>query len=640
MEPRHGHRDPRGPAHRGRAGRYPRRRRDRSGSRLLRRGGPRGRRHGLRRGALERGRPAVAEGMGDPQAGDRRAERRGGRRGRHAAAAVGHPAGRREHAHHVRLREAWPGARGGQHVAAATPHRHEPCRRPAPHRTARRRARGARDGARLARRARRGAPADRAGDGARDRRADRAGGGGAHQAAPLGDDGRARSRGGREPGCAGVRMGDRIAGRQGGHPRVPREAPGALEHEAQHRPTRARPLPEAMMQTLGAFLDAAAARAPEREALAWAERDSVSERRTWRQLQDASRFAARKLIGIGVGKGTRVGLLCPNRPEWLPIAFGALRLGAVLVPFSTLWRREEIAYALAHGDVQVLITRTGFLKHDYLADLTALVPELDDTPRGRLQLVAFPALRRVVLLVPGARRRGGTRGVERWHELEPAGDDGFLEAVERAVSPTDVATIFFTSGTTAQAKAVVHAHGALTTSGARVGECLGVTPEDAWWGHMPLVWSGGFIIGALATMAGGGRMVLQEQVDAGSALALLEAERCTIMAGWHQGGPLLEHPDFPRRRLALAKGSYHQLAERLLGPDHHAVGMYGMSETATCVACARWDDPPAVRRETFGKPLPGMDVRVVDPETRQPVAQGAHGELSEKGPTLREGDDR
>jgi len=392
-----------------------------------------------------------------------------------------------------------------------------------------------------------------------------------------------------------------------------------------------------MMQTLGAFLDAAAARAPEREALAWAERDVVSERRTWRQLQDASRFAARKLIGIGVGKGTRVGLLCPNRPEWLPIAFGALRLGAVLVPFSTLWKREEIAYALAHGDVQVLLTRTGFLKHDYLADLTALVPELDDTAPGRIQLAAFPALRRVVLLAPGTRRRGGTRGAERWNELEPAGDDGFLEAVERAVSPTDVATVFFTSGSTAQAKAVVHAHGALTTSGARVGECLGVTPEDAWWGHMPLFWSGGFIIGALATMAGGGRMVLQEQVDAGSALALLEAERCTIMAGWHQGGPLLEHPDFPRRRLALAKGSYHQLAERLLGPDHHAVGMYGMSETATCVACARWNDPPAVRRETFGKPLAGMDVRIVDAESRQPVAQGSQGEIIVKGPTLMEG---
>jgi acyl-CoA synthetase (AMP-forming)/AMP-acid ligase II len=389
------------------------------------------------------------------------------------------------------------------------------------------------------------------------------------------------------------------------------------------------------MKTLGAFLDVAAARAPEREAVSWAERDTVSERATWAELRAASRLAARKLLGLGVGKGTRVGLLCPNRPEWLPIAFGALRLGGVLVPFSTLWKRDEIAYGLVHGDVQVLLARPAFLRRDYLADLNALLPELDDSPPGRLASTAAPALRRVVLLAPGS--RDGTRGAGRWDEIPAAADDAFLDAVERSVSPTDVATIFFTSGTTAQAKAVVHSHGALTTSGQRVGDCLGVGPDDAWWGHMPLFWSGGFVIGALATMAGGGRIVLQEQVDAGSALALLEAERCTIMAGWHQAGPLLDHPEFGRRRLALRKGSYHPLADRLLGPDHLAVGMYGMSETATCVACARWDDPPAVRRETFGRPLPGMEVRIADPETRQPLERGAEGEILVAGPTLMEG---
>jgi acyl-CoA synthetase (AMP-forming)/AMP-acid ligase II len=205
------------------------------------------------------------------------------------------------------------------------------------------------------------------------------------------------------------------------------------------------------------------------------------------------------------------------------------------------------------------------------------------------------------------------------------------------VSPTDLATIFFTSGTTAQAKAVVHAHGALALSGRRVGECMGVGPDDAWWGHMPLFWSGGFVIGALATMAGGGRLVLQETVEPGAALELLETERCTVMAGWHQAGPLLDHPDFARRRLALQKGSFHVLADRLMGPGHLAVGMYGMSETATCVACARSDDPPEIRRETFGRPLAGMEIRIVDAETGAAAPPGEPGEIWVKGPTLMEG---
>jgi fatty-acyl-CoA synthase len=154
---------------------------------------------------------------------------------------------------------------------------------------------------------------------------------------------------------------------------------------------------------------------------------------------------------------------------------------------------------------------------------------------------------------------------------------------------------------------------------------------------MPLFWSGGFIIGALAAIAGGARIVLQEVVEPGAALRLLEDEGCTIMAGWHQAEPLLAHPDFPRRRLRLAKGSTHPLAPRLLGPRHQAVGMYGMSETATCVSCAHWDDPEPIRTGTFGRPLDGMEVHVVDPETRHPLALGETGEILVRGPTLMEG---
>lgn len=382
------------------------------------------------------------------------------------------------------------------------------------------------------------------------------------------------------------------------------------------------------METLGAFLDAVTASEPERECVAWAPHDVVQGRMTRGELRAESRVAAKRLLRLGVGKGTRVGFLCGNRLEWLPIAFGVLRLGAVLVPFSTLWKRDEISYGLTHGDVQVLLLRPSFLKHDYLGHVNALLPELATSAPGALFSVGAPHLRRVVLL------EGSAPGCDRWDGVPSDVDDALLDRLESTVVPTDVATIFFTSGSTAQAKAVVHAHGALVTSGRRVAECLGVTPDDAWWAHMPLFWSGGFVIGALDTLAGGGRIVLQEQVDAGAALPLLQAERCTIMAGWHQAGPLLEHPDFAKHQLFLRRGSYHVLADRLLGPDQVACGMYGMSETATCVTCARHDDPSAVRRETFGKPLSGMTVKILHPETGAEQPVGEPGEILVKGPTL------
>ncbi len=178
------------------------------------------------------------------------------------------------------------------------------------------------------------------------------------------------------------------------------------------------------METLGAFLDEAAARRPEREAVAYAPRAEVNGRLTWAELREASRTAAKKLLGAGVTKGSRVGLLCPNRLEWLPIAFGALRLGAILVPFSTLWKRDEIAYGLTHGDVEVLVALPRFLKHDYLERLNEIVPELRDTAPGRLRSEGAPALRRVLLL------EGEAPGCRAWNDLEADAEDAFLDALE------------------------------------------------------------------------------------------------------------------------------------------------------------------------------------------------------------------
>ena len=383
------------------------------------------------------------------------------------------------------------------------------------------------------------------------------------------------------------------------------------------------------METLGALLDATAAAFPAREAVAWAPRGEVTERLAWADLRARSRLAAKRLVAAGVTKGTRVGLLCSNRTEWLPLAFGAARIGAVLVPLSTLWKRDELHYALTHADVALLLTLPGFLRHDYLAMLSEIVPDLAEPVRA----TRVPSLRRVAVV------GGSAPGIAAWGELASSVDDAFLDALEATVSPLDPAVVFFTSGTTAQAKAVVHSHASLTISARRIADCLGIGPEDAWWGHMPLFWSGGFVMGALAAIAGGARIVLHEVVEPGPALALLEAERCTIMLGWHQAAPLLEHPDFPRRRLFLKKGSggTHPLAPRLLGPDHVSVGMYGMTETATCITSGRWDDAEAIRTGTFGRPLAGMDVRIVDPENGRPVAPGETGEILVRGPTLMDG---
>lgn len=383
-----------------------------------------------------------------------------------------------------------------------------------------------------------------------------------------------------------------------------------------------------MNETLPQFLDSLASVGPQAEAIACAPEGEVVHRQCWADLVAESRLAARKLVGLGARKGSRIALLCSNRADWLPLAFGILRTGAVLVPLSTLWTRDELGFALRHADVEALLTLPSFRKHRYLDAVADIAPRTVDS-QGPCFDPNLPMLRRVVAIEGD--------GPIRWSEVEPAVDEQFVDAIAAQLAPSDLATIFFTSGTTAQPKAVVHAHAALATSARRLAPCFGIGPDDSWWGHMPLFWSGGFVLGALATMAGRGRIILQETTSPESALRLLESERCTIMAGWHQAGPLLEHPEFDRSRIHLRKGTYHALAQRLMGPEHRTIGVYGMSETATCITASRSDDPEELRIGSFGTPLAGMEIRIVDPETGVEAAAGHTGEILVRGPSLMEG---
>lgn len=383
------------------------------------------------------------------------------------------------------------------------------------------------------------------------------------------------------------------------------------------------PLDEAP-RTLGAFLDRQAALFAERPAVAGEARGL-----DYRGLRDASDRVAAALVAAGVTKGTRVGLLMENRAEWLPYAFGVCKAGGLLVGLNTLQRKHELEYALRHADVSVAIAVPQYLKHDYAAMLAALAaPVLSGGIAANL-----PFLRRVVLVGEEARD-----GFDAAAALLAAGERigrAELAAVGAAVSPSDPAAVFFTSGSTATPKAAVLSHAALLHNAWAIADSLGLGPSDRTWTALPLFFSGGFCLCALPSLAAGACVVLNAAFDAGAALERLERERCTVMVGWNHVPAMLEHPSFPARRLVLAKGvgGNLPLADRFLRPGHSAVGNYGMTETATVCCSARFDDPPEVRR-TFGRPIRGAEVRIVSADTGEPLPPGAEGEIVVRSPAM------
>jgi fatty-acyl-CoA synthase len=205
------------------------------------------------------------------------------------------------------------------------------------------------------------------------------------------------------------------------------------------------------------------------------------------------------------------------------------------------------------------------------------------------------------------------------------------------VSSADPATVFFTSGTTADPKGVVHVHRALCRAADDIATVLGVEPEDRTWGYLPFFFTGGLVAVALGTLARGAGVVLQDVFEAGETLRLLEAERCTVFFAWpHQAEALIAHPRFRDTRLSLRKGvgANTGWAAALYPPDHHAVGTFGMTETGPLCTAWPWDAPLAVRAASHGPPVPGKEVRIADPESGAPLPAGREGEICVRGPTL------
>jgi len=370
---------------------------------------------------------------------------------------------------------------------------------------------------------------------------------------------------------------------------------------------------------------------PDRPALV-----TATGRWSYRELGERVERYTEALIASGAGKGTRIGLLLENRPEWIALALAATGIGAWLVPVSTFVHREDLAWHLRHADVAQLYMGARFLKRDYLHMLREIAPQLEHAAPGALYCPALPALRRVCVL--GAEDL--PPGAEPWSVLEapPTLARGLVDAMRAETDDQDECYLLYTSGTTAVPKGVLHTHAAVAGNGWWIGEYQGLQAEDVVWFYFPLFFSAGCINVMLGTLSHGAALILQPSFEPGEALALIERERATTWHLWpHMLDRLMKHTDWHTRdhsRLHKGTGPFDVILERPAPDGLGGVHMYGMTETCTAFTCTRADDAPAVRLHTQGRPLPGNVLRIVDPQTGAEVARGTAGEICVRGPAV------
>jgi acyl-CoA synthetase (AMP-forming)/AMP-acid ligase II len=349
-------------------------------------------------------------------------------------------------------------------------------------------------------------------------------------------------------------------------------------------------------------------------------------RLSYHELDVTTHDLAMAFIDAGVVKGTRVGLIMPNGVRWVQIAIALTRIGAVLVPLSTLLVARELIAQLRAASVQLLITVEVFRGHRYLDDLRSTLGVTDLS--GTLHCPDLPALRQVW-------------AADRLPDVSAAESNrSIVDALAATVTPSDPIVIMFTSGSSGAPKGVVHSHGSAlgAVRSGLASRCI--DSQTRLYLPMPFFWVGGFGSGVLSALVAGATLITEEIPHPDSTLRLLERERVTLFRGWpDQAEALARHPHRAQADLsALRPGSLEALlpADQRAQPGARAT-LFGMTEAFGPYCGYRADtDMPRSAWGSCGKPFPGIEIRITDPDSGQIVAAGTVGMIQIRGPhTLR-----
>ncbi|MFT3930649.1 MAG: class I adenylate-forming enzyme family protein [Spongiibacteraceae bacterium] len=379
-------------------------------------------------------------------------------------------------------------------------------------------------------------------------------------------------------------------------------------------------------------------------------RGEAVERWTYRDLWDRSVEVAKALIASGVTRGTRVGILMTNRPEYLSALFGTAMAGGVSVVLSTFSTPTELDYLLSVSGVSILLFEDRVLKKDFVSILAELEPAIRTSAAANIASVKFPYLTRLIAL-DGVTAQGEPeldpkqlRSLESWDEFLRQGksvSNGIVEARSALVQPTDDGALFFSSGTTNLPKGILHAQRSFTIQFWRFPRLWGLTKPSRSWTGNGFFWSGPVVIILGTAFSTGGAIVMQPLFDADEALKLIEAERVTLLNGRpHQWARMQSSPNWDKADLSslreFTKGEI-LMQHPTVKTDWEMPNAFGTTETMAILSSFVVGDPGNKNPQIFGKVLPGNIIKVVDPHTGELVPMGARGEVCIKGPTLMKG---
>ncbi len=389
--------------------------------------------------------------------------------------------------------------------------------------------------------------------------------------------------------------------------------------------------------TIGQALTETARRHPQRDALVFC---NPAVKMTWGELDAAVDRVARGLLALGFAPGDHFGVWATNVPEWVLLQFATARIGVVLVNINPAYRTGELKYALRQSDVGGLALVDTFKSSSYFDMLNEVCPELAASSPGELRCETFPKLRWVVSL-----RGDPPVGALSWDKLLVRCDlvpNSRLDELAAGLSPHDAINIQYTSGTTGNPKGATLSHRNILLNAFYAGQCQRLDHTDRICLPVPLYHCFGCVLGTLCCAVHGAAMVFPaECFQPCSTLEAIENEHCTALYGVPTMFiAMLEHEDCPRRNLSslrtgIMAGSPCPIetmkrVTQEMAAREITIG-YGQTEASPLITQTRTDDPIELRVGTVGRPIPGVEAKIVDVETGEDLSDGKQGELCGRG---------
>lgn len=243
-----------------------------------------------------------------------------------------------------------------------------------------------------------------------------------------------------------------------------------------------------------------------------------SDSATFRELDERTALLARGLVARGVGKGTRVGFIFGNSPNFAVMLGAVARIGAIAIPISTLIKSNELVRVLRQSDVSGLIVQRSLLGHDLVERLCEALPDLR-TSGPSLRLERTPYLRWIVSTgqdLPAA--------VQDMDSLTGAAaasvSEAMLREIEAEVHPSDQVVEIYTSGSMALPKGVKHTQGAVLFRTHYMQGALSVERGKEVGAPLPMFWVGGLMMYLMPNWAAGAITTCTEGTSTSSRMAM------------------------------------------------------------------------------------------------------------------------